>query len=186
MSQLAAIAQSPAWATVIAAIPPRPSASSNPNSLDLTAASPSGPQMTHLLTSMLPSGGRLSDVNASAGLVQLEYDDGHGRTMVEVDVQQKMGDALQGHLNCSDPARYCKAVKLADGTEVQITENGSEKGGSAVVWLVDTLRPDGRRVVVREINSYAESAPPTRPLPALTLAQLQIIALDGRWWTAGD
>lgn len=51
-------------------------------------------------------------------------------------------------------------------------------GGPAQVWLVATLRPDGRRVAVREVNSCAQSTPVTRPRPGLSLDRLQEIALD--------
>jgi hypothetical protein len=179
-SQLASIARSPAWNVAIAALPPR--AASTPFMQSVSV--PSGTRMTTLLTSMLPRNGHVSNIDAGTGLVELEYDDGHGRTMVEVDDQTRMTDSLKDHMNCQDPASYCTAFKLADGTQVQVTKTGSEKGGSAVVWLVDTLHPDGQRGVVRDVNSDAESAPPTRPLPALTLAQLQAIALDGRWFQA--
>ncbi|MGW3361096.1 hypothetical protein ACWDFL_37930 [Streptomyces bungoensis] len=66
---------------------------------------------------------------------------------------------------------------------VKKVEGPSEKGGPATVWQVDTLRPDGRRVVVREINSYAESTPVTRPRPALAMDRLLAIAFDGRFFT---
>jgi hypothetical protein len=140
--------------------------------------------MTAVLTSHLPRGGAVSDLNAGDGMVQLVYDDSHGKNMVEADAQYDMTDLLTGHMDCAGVSGHCEATTLADGTRVKKVQGPSEKGGAAQVWLVDTLHPDGRRVVVQEVNSYAESAPVTRPRPALSMERLLDIALDARFFTA--
>ncbi|MEU1013522.1 hypothetical protein [Streptomyces sp. NPDC005890] len=131
----------------------------------------------------LPHGGTVSDLNASDDLIQLVYDDGRGKNMVQVDAQYDMTAFLAGHMGCAGVEGDCEATTLADGTEVKKVEGPSEKGGSAVVWLVDILYPDGRRVAVREVDSYAESAPVTRPRPALSMDELLAIARDKRYFT---
>ncbi|MFI2201812.1 hypothetical protein ACH47Z_13770 [Streptomyces sp. NPDC020192] len=179
IDQLTSIVRSPAWNKAITALPTREGAPS---------ATPSTPQkrvtgarMTQVLTSRLPRGGTVSDLNAGDGLVQLVYDDGRGKNMVEADAQYHMTDLLAGHMDCTGVSGHCEATTLTDGTRVKKVQGPSEKGGAAQVWLVDTVHPDGRRVVVREVNSYAESGPVTRPQPALSMDQLLSIALDKRF-----
>ncbi|WP_107051342.1 hypothetical protein [Streptomyces sp. NRRL S-1022] len=142
-----------------------------------------GARVAEVLRSHLPHGGTVSDLNAGDGLVQLVYDDGRGRNMVEVDAQYDMTAALAGHMGCAGVEGDCEATTLADGTKVKKVKGPSEKGGPAVVWLADILYPDGRRVTAREVNSYAESAPVTRPRPALGMDELLTIARDRRYFT---
>ena len=135
-------------------------------------------RMARVLKSLLPKGGKISDEFSQDGYAQLVRDDGHGKSMIGVNAQLYMG----GHrMDCEGEYIECQASTLADGTLLKRAKRASEKGGSAVVWLVDTLHPDGRRVVIQEINSYAENGPVTRPQPPLTLDQLQTIALNPRW-----
>ncbi|MFE0383194.1 hypothetical protein ACFW1F_03770 [Streptomyces bungoensis] len=174
--RLASIVRSPLWKKAIAAVPAPEEAPGDPGQAP-------GSHLTGVLKSHLPPGGTVSDVNAGDGLVQLVYDDGHGRSMLEVDVRRHATASLAGHMGCAGVSGDCESTTLADGTVVKKVEGPSEKGGPATVWQVDTLRPDGRRVVVREINSYAESTPVTRPRPALAMDRLLTIALDGRFFT---
>ncbi|MFG2944432.1 hypothetical protein [Streptomyces adustus] len=140
-----------------------------------------GPQMARVLKSLLPKGGKISDEFNQDGYAQLVWDDGRGKSMIGVNAQLDMGDVVAGHMHCEGEYLECQALTLADGTLVMRAKRASEKGGSAVVWLVDTLHPDGRRVVVQEVNAAAEGGPVTRPRPPLTLDKLQSIALDPRW-----
>jgi hypothetical protein len=50
------------------------------------------------------------------------------------------------------------------------------------MWTVDTIRGDGRRVVISELNSGAPHDAATRGTPALSVEQLRAIALSPRWW----
>ncbi|MGR6971051.1 hypothetical protein ACU639_15885 [Streptomyces cynarae] len=181
IAQLTSIVRSPAWDRAIAALPaPEEAPSATPSTAGKRVP---GARLTEVLKSHLPRGGTVSDVNADDALVQLVYDDGHGKNMVQVDVQYDQTKDLAGLMGCADVSGECEATTLADGTKVKKVKGRSEKGGSAVVWLVDTLRQDGRRVAVREVNSYAESTPVTRPQPALSMEQLLAIALDKRFFT---
>lgn len=176
IAQLTSIVRSPVWSKAIAAVlasEEAPSASASTGKKRVPGA-----RMTRMLKSHLPQGGTISDLNASDGMVQLVYDDGHGKNMVEVDAQYDMTALLAGHMGCADVSGECEATTLTDGTQVKKVRGHSEKDGSAVVWLIDTLHPDGRRVVAREVNSYAESAPVTRPQPALSMDELLSIGLD--------
>ncbi|GAA3124434.1 hypothetical protein GCM10010521_09120 [Streptomyces rameus] len=181
LARLTSIVRSPAWHKAIAALPaPRPTPT--------TAASTGrrhapGTRLSRVLKGHLPRGGTVSDENASDGMVQLVWDDGHGKNMVEVDVQYDMTADLAGHMGCAGVAGHCEATESGDGTRIKKVRGTSEKGGSAQVWLVDVLYPDGRRVAAREVNSYAESAPVTRPRPALSMDRLLSIALDKRFFT---
>ncbi|MEU0677899.1 hypothetical protein ABZ330_34465 [Streptomyces sp. NPDC006172] len=146
-----------------------------------SGASLSGRQMLRVLKSLLPKGGKISDEQGQEGYAAVVWDDGRGKSMIGVNSQSDMGDVLDGLMGCEGEYIECKASTLADGTKVKRAKRASEKGGSAVVWLVDTLHPDGRRVLVQEVNSYIEGGPVTRPQPPLTLDRLQTIALDSRW-----
>ncbi|MER6026595.1 hypothetical protein [Streptomyces sp. NPDC001851] len=181
MAQLTSIVRSPAWHQAISALPNPAAAPATPSSTPGRRVP--GTRMARVLTSRLPRGGTVSGLNADDGLVQLVYDDGHGKNMVEADAQYDMTVPLAGHMDCTGVPGRCQATTLSDGTRVKKVQGPSEKGGAAQVWLVDTLYPDGRRVVLREVNSYAESAPVTRPRPALSLAQLLGIARDKRFFT---
>ncbi|MFF4213305.1 hypothetical protein ACFYZE_28980 [Streptomyces sp. NPDC001796] len=181
IAQLTSIVRSPAWNKAIAALPAPEEAPSTTPSTGVKRVP--GARLTEVLKSHLPRGGTVSDVNADEELVQLVYDDGHGKNMVEVDVQYDQTKDLAGLMGCAGVSGECEAVTLADGTKVKKVKGSSEKGGSAAVWLVDTLRKDGRRVAVREVNSYAESAPVTRPQPALSMDRLVAIALDKKFFT---
>ncbi|WP_333737685.1 hypothetical protein [Streptomyces sp. IBSBF 2806] len=156
-------------------------ASSPSVALSDSDASLSGRQMIRVLKSLLPRGGKISDQQSQEGYGALVWDDGRGKSMIGVNAQDDMGDVLEGRMGCDGQYIECQALTLADGTQVKRAKRASEKGGSAVVWLVDTLHPDGRRVIVQEVNSYAEGGPVTRPQPPLTLDRLQAIALDSRW-----
>ncbi|MFF3845044.1 hypothetical protein [Streptomyces sp. NPDC002328] len=157
------------------------SASSSSTALSDSGTSLSGRQMIRVLKSLLPKGAKISDQQSQEGYAAVVWDDGRGKSMIGVNSQPDMGDLLEGLMGCEGQYIECQALTLADGTQVKRAKRASEKGGSAVVWLVDTLRPDGHRVIVQEVNSYAESGPVTRPQPPLSLDRLQTIALDSRW-----
>jgi hypothetical protein len=157
------------------------SASAPSTALSDSGASLSGRRMIRVLKSLLPKGGKISDQQSQEGYAALVWDDGRGKSMIGVNAQHDMGDVLAGRMGCEGEYIECQALTLADGTLVKRAKRASEKGGSAVVWLVDTLHPDGRRVIVQEVNSSIEGGPVTRPQPPLTLDRLQTIALDSRW-----
>ncbi|MGW2828887.1 hypothetical protein, partial [Streptomyces sp. NPDC001286] len=130
------------------------------------------------LRSLLPKG-RFTvseDSGDDTGYGYLVVDDGKGKCFVQVNVQDDMSD-VAGDLFGSG------SEKLPDGTRVAVHQGPSEKGGSgAVMWTVDTMRSDGRRVVISELNSGAPHDAATRTTPALTVARLRTIALSPKWW----
>ncbi|MFD7259906.1 hypothetical protein [Streptomyces sp. NPDC059874] len=104
--------------------------------------------------------------------------DGKGDSLVQVNAQSKMGDLLADHMN--GPG----VTTLPDGTKVKVEQKPGEKGGAGVVWWsVDTLRPDGFRVVVSAFNTGNQNKPATRKTPLLTMDQLKELALSPKWST---
>ncbi|MEU1690964.1 hypothetical protein [Streptomyces hirsutus] len=49
------------------------------------------------------------------------------------------------------------------------------------MWTVDTMRADGRRVVISAFNTGAQHEDVTRDAPALSMKELRAIALSPRW-----
>ncbi|MYT31338.1 hypothetical protein [Streptomyces sp. MspMP-M5] len=102
-------------------------------------------------------------------------DDGRGRRFVEVNVQPGMQDVADDLFHPGDET-------LADGTRLAVHQGPGEKGVDGVVmWTVDTLRPDGRRVVISAFNAATQQSAATRTAPALTVEQLRKIALSPKW-----
>src|SRR5690606_5639079 len=59
---------------------------------------------------------------------------------------------------------------------------GREKGAEGVVmWTVDTVRPDGGRVVISAFNSGSQHESATRATPARTMKELRAVALAPEW-----
>ncbi|MET7316063.1 MULTISPECIES: hypothetical protein [Streptomyces] len=115
-------------------------------------------------------------VRHEPGFGHVVVDDGKGTSLVQVNMQTGMDDA-RGELFDSD------SELLPDGTLVAVHKEPGEKGGKGIVmWTVDTMTPDGRRVVVSAFTSGSQEAAATRTSPALTIAQLRQIALSPQWW----
>ncbi|MYS21765.1 hypothetical protein GA0115240_135220 [Streptomyces sp. DvalAA-14] len=173
--QLGAIAASPAWRRALDSIP-TPAARKLPATED-----PSAAQMRSALVALLPGNGRLSDLYVGGIRAEAVWDDGNGKNEFDVMVQSGRPDLLRGMMNCANtPVEYCRATTLGDGTRVLAIKARSSTS-HASIWTVDTLRPDGRRITVREANSYSPNGPVTRPRPALDLEGLQAIALSPKW-----
>ncbi|MGW2572218.1 hypothetical protein [Streptomyces sp. NPDC001537] len=173
--RLRKLAAAGAWRSAIDAMPRDTSTPAPQPSRSGTAESaPVAPT----LKSLLPKGVfKVSeDSGDDSGYGYLVLDDGKGKNFVQVNVQPDMSD-VEGDLFGSD------AEVLADGTKVATHQVPSEKGGAgAVMWTVDTIRTDGRRVVISELNSGAPNEDATRKTPALTMKQLRQIALSPKWW----
>ncbi|MFE0514726.1 hypothetical protein [Streptomyces sp. NPDC058964] len=128
------------------------------------------------LLALLPKGlhvvARSQDDTDSAYAV---VNDGKGRSLVQVNVQADMRD-VAGDLFGAD------SETLANGTRVAVHQGPGEKGREGVVmWTVDTMRADGRRVVISAFNSGTQHDAATRRTPALTVEQLRAIALSPKW-----
>ncbi|HZF91986.1 hypothetical protein [Streptomyces sp.] len=174
--ELEKIATAPAWRGAVDAIPGNPkgktpSATERPPGAD-------GDSIVKTLTELMPKGLKV----VSEGGQETEYgyavvDDGKGATLVQINVQPGMSDV-------ADQLFGPEAETLPDGTQVMVRQGPGEKGGEGVVmWTVDTLRPDGHRVVISAFNSGAQHTPATRETPALTIGQLREIALSEQWLT---
>lgn len=160
------------WRPVIASLPePEKQAPEQPAPKGL-----SGAAIVDRLTAQLPDG---LTVKAS-GKAETEYaylvvDDGRGRSFVQINVQPDMSD-VEGDLFGAG------TEVLPDGTKVATHEGPGEKGGAGVKMReVDTMRPDGFRVVISAFNAANQNEAATRAEPALTLAQLRKIATSKVW-----
>ncbi|MFE9924121.1 hypothetical protein ACFYQA_21840 [Streptomyces sp. NPDC005774] len=172
-AQLKEIATAPQWRAAVDAIPERagkPSAA--PSTPPPSAA---GPAVRETLAGLVPD--RLEVVSKGGqeeGYAYLVLDDGEGKSFVQINVQHGMrGDAGQ---------LYGSAETLPDGTRVATHQGPGEKGAAGVVmWTVDTMRADGRRVVISAFNTGAQHEDATRDAPALSMKELRTIALSPRW-----
>ncbi|MFF3946887.1 hypothetical protein ACFYYN_18940 [Streptomyces sp. NPDC001902] len=169
---LAAIAGSPAWKPVLSATPVPWTA---PPGTSLVPRM-TGRQITDTIADLLPPALRIAQQDGSLGFGHLTADDGRGKSLIAVNVQQwKPGSPALGEL-------FRSARTLPDGTRVGIhTVPSSHGGAGAVEWTVDTLRTDGLRVVITAVNPPAYQLPASRAEPVLTTRQLQRIALASAW-----
>ncbi|MEV6840220.1 hypothetical protein AB0N17_37970 [Streptomyces sp. NPDC051133] len=151
-----------------------------------TAAPSSAPGTGHgsvpaTLVRLVPHGLRVVSRSRDddPGFGYVVVDDGRGAGLVQINVQPDMRDV-------EDQLFGPGTKTLPDGTKVVRRESSGEKGVSGIVmWTVDTIRPDGRRVVISAFNSGAQNTPATRSAPALTMAQLERIATDPAWLKLG-
>ncbi|MFJ2743545.1 hypothetical protein ACIO3O_28275 [Streptomyces sp. NPDC087440] len=156
-----------AWRTVTDALP-----AAKPAGDVGIPGEPSVEKMQRSLAALLPQGMTLSDKSGQDGFASVVVNDGRGGSLVEVNAQVGMGDALGGQTP-TEP----------DGTAVTVTRGDGDKGVPGIVQLtVDTIKPDGRRVVISAFNSDTQHSAPTRKQPALTAEQLKAIALSSTWW----
>ncbi|MGW4165228.1 hypothetical protein [Streptomyces sp. NPDC004788] len=175
--QLTDIAVSAAWQPVLAALPAPPRGSTSTPSFQSLPAS----KITDVISRTLPGHLQTADSGGAPGYGHLTVDDGQGKCLVAVTVQQwKPDDEALTKL-------FQGATTEPDGVRVKLARSHPEKGGEgAVRWSVDIWRPDGLRVAVNELNARAYRLPRTRAEPALGLDQLKKIALSGAWRTALD
>ncbi|TQJ89659.1 hypothetical protein [Streptomyces sp. SLBN-31] len=174
-SELRRLAAARVWRDAVDAMPEdpgRPAGDPTPSATRRAVA------VAPTLRGLLPKGRftMSEDSGDDTGFGYLVVDDGKGRFLVQVNVQDDMSDV-------ADDLFGSGSEKLPDGTRVAVHQGPSEKGGAgAVMWTVDTLRSDGRRVVISELNSGAPHDAATRTTPALTVRQLRTIALSAKWW----
>jgi hypothetical protein len=135
-----------------------------------------GADIRATLVSLLPDGVDVTKQGGQQdGFAYLVADDGRGASMVQVNVQGDMSE--------SERQLFAAGTEtLPDGTKVTQHQGPGEKGGKGVVmWTVDTIRPDGMRVVVSAFNSGAQHTAATRGKPVLTMEQLRAIAVSPKW-----
>ncbi|MFD5270046.1 hypothetical protein [Streptomyces sp. NPDC058335] len=181
LEQLKTLAAADEWRRVAGAIPEetrKPSSSTEGSTAGATGYE--GRRILAILTKSLPDGVKV--VSSDHDETEFAYavvDDGKGKSYVQINMQRDMSDAA-GELYGSG------AETLPDGTRVATRQGPGEKGGEGVVmWTVDTMRADGRRVVISAFNSGSQTTAATRPEPALTMAQLRKIALSPQWLVLG-
>lgn len=139
-----------------------------------------GGSVSSMLVSLLPRGLKVvSKSGADSGFGYAVVDDGKGASLVQVNVQPGMSED-EGELFGAG------SRTLPDGMKVATHKKPGEKGGKGVVmWTVDTIRPDGYRVVISAFNSGAQYTAATRGTPALTMKQLEAVARNAKWYSRG-
>ncbi|MFE3880524.1 hypothetical protein ACFXPX_39820, partial [Kitasatospora sp. NPDC059146] len=121
---------------------------------------------------LLPSGLTETEPGGDGpGYANFVLNDGKGKSMVQLNVQDWSGDR--------GDSLFGDASTLPDGTKV-VVRKGSDKPGVGM-WTVDTLHPDGLRVVISSFNSGTQTSPATRKTPVLTDDQMQTIAAAPVW-----
>ncbi|MEV0535279.1 hypothetical protein [Kitasatospora sp. NPDC050463] len=163
--QLKAVVTDRSWDRIVAAIPvPAPV---KPRK---TGKEYSQEEILAIAAKLLPAGLTETETGGEEGFADFVVNDGKGKSLVEINVQDRSGDAERG----SD---FAGAQQLPDGTKVV----SRKTPGNPVMWTVDTLRPDGLRVVISAFNSGSQRTPATRTAPALTMDQLKAIATGPAW-----
>ncbi|PWI11758.1 hypothetical protein DIZ27_03270 [Streptomyces sp. NWU339] len=172
-SQLKELATAPQWRSVVDALPERAGKPSAESSAPPPRAD--GPVIRETLAELVPD--RVEVVSKGGQDSEYAYlvlDDGKGKSFVQINVQHDMLDVAD--------QLYGSAETLDDGTLVATRQGPGEKGAAGVVmWTVDTMRADGRRVVISAFNTGAQHEDATRDAPALSMEELRAIALSPRW-----
>ncbi|MFJ9777520.1 hypothetical protein ACIRVF_40840 [Kitasatospora sp. NPDC101157] len=164
--QLRAIVTDKSWDQVIAAIP-----EPKPVKLPDTGKGYSAREILETTAELLPKG--LTETETAgdgSGYANFVLDDGKGKSLVQLNVQDWSGGRDSGGL-------FGDARTLPDGTKVVVRKEGGNPG----MWTVDTLHPDGLRVVISSFNSGTQKTPATRKTPVLTDDQMQAIAAAPVW-----
>ncbi|GGS89879.1 hypothetical protein [Streptomyces chromofuscus] len=178
LQELRKVATASQWRALV------PAEAGDPNKPE-TTTQPSAPAATFngsavdTLVTLLPKKAEVVSKGGEGDFGYVVVDDGRGQSLVQINVQPRMGD-VAGEL-------FTGAGTLPDGTLVSTRKTPGEKGGEGVVmWTADTLRTDGLRVVISAFNSGSQHTAATREAPALTLGQLRELALDPMWPTLLD
>ncbi|WP_328943991.1 hypothetical protein OG259_23115 [Streptomyces sp. NBC_00250] len=141
-------------------------------------AEPNATDSMNTLRSLVPKGLAVVNKGGQSGYAYVVVDDGKGKSLVEVNIQPNMADVVGTLFGSGD------VTTLPDGRKVKLTQQAGEKGGEGVVWWsVDTITPEGFRVVVSAFNAGTQHEAATRAEPALTMKQLKAIALSPKWQT---
>ncbi|MFE7553135.1 hypothetical protein [Streptomyces gardneri] len=173
-AQLKALVTSDDWRPLLKQLPELPKPDVDPGAGRPGEAS--GPEIQATLRSLLPKGLRVTEKDGDYGYGFMVLDDGKGKSLVEINVQPNMGGALGDLFGSGD------VTTLPDGRKVKVTQGSGEKGGAGVVsWGVDTMTPEGFRVVISSMNAGGYHQDATRAEPALTIEQLKAIALSPKW-----
>ncbi|MCE7006747.1 hypothetical protein LWC34_28545 [Kibdelosporangium philippinense] len=171
--QLTELVSAKPWQRLLSSLKAPPSNLSAPNKPELPKN-----QIQAILEKMVPSNFSLTDQDGVTGYFSVVLDDGQGKALVTVTVQQ-----WQPH-EPNIKQLFTRADTLPDGTKRVIRKNPAPDGASGTVqWDADTLRKDGYRVLISELNTWAFGLPRSRQDPPLSPEQLSDIALDPSWVT---
>ncbi|WP_395361290.1 hypothetical protein ACHGLA_16545 [Streptomyces sp. YH02] len=141
-------------------------------------AEPSATDLMNTLSALVPRSLTVVNKGGQSGYAYVVVDDGKGKSLVQINVQPNMSDVADSIFGSGD------VTTLPDGRKVKLTQQPGEKGGEGVVWwTVDTITPEGYRVVLSAFNAGTQHEAATRAEPALTMEQLRSIALSLRWQT---
>ncbi|MFG3040065.1 hypothetical protein ACGFYZ_24525 [Streptomyces sp. NPDC048330] len=174
-AQLKALVTADAWRPLLKQLPELPRVNAEPGT-HRTPPQQVGDVVPTTLRSLLPKGLKVVEKGGDGEFGYVVVDDGEGKSLVQINVQWGMEGAAGDLFGSGD------VTTLPDGRKVKLTRQPGEKGGAGVVWwTVDTMTPEGFRVVVSAFNTGAQHEDATRAEPALTMAQLKAIALNGRW-----
>ncbi|WP_229834337.1 hypothetical protein [Streptomyces xantholiticus] len=141
---------------------------------------PDGAAVNKVLASLLPGNLEIVDQQGDPGYGFVVADDGRGASFIQVNAQTGMADLAQD-VFAGD------VTTLPDGTKVMVKKENDpdQKGGAGVVgWTVDTLRPDGFRVVMTAFNAPGQGKDASRAEPVLSIEQMRTVVLDEKWRTA--
>lgn len=174
-AQLTALVDVKIWKPVFDALAPAKAPAGLPATTEAGSIVP-GPAISAVLDKLIPANLKRSDADDSEGFAHVTVDDGHGKTLIEVNAE---------HWPLTDPdslAFFSRAEKLPDGTKVMVSQGSAEKGGTGTVrWVAQILRPNGRRIVVAEMNAAGYHQAATRPAPVFAIDQLKAMALSADW-----
>ncbi|MFD3992138.1 hypothetical protein [Streptomyces sp. NPDC058548] len=183
-AQLKALVTAPDWGPLLAQLPQNLDVSGGAGGQGGGAGQdepprhvePNGDVVRSTLRALLPQGLKVADKGGEGEYAYVVVDDGKGKSLVQINVQPNMSDVAGDLFGSGD------VTTLPDGRKVKLTQQPGEKGGEGVVWwTVDTITPEGFRVVVSAFNAGTQHEAATRAEPALTMEQLKSIALSLRW-----
>jgi len=134
-------------------------------------------QIQAVVRPLLPARLTMRDVaGRSSGYLTAVLDDGRGESLLTVAVQR---------WKPQDPALvpvFAGARTMSDGVRLLVRRSTPPGGGRGVRrWDADTLRADGLRVIVTQLNARAYGLPATRAEPLLTQGELTALALTPEW-----
>ncbi|MER8233379.1 hypothetical protein [Streptomyces sp. NPDC094049] len=171
-AQLKTLVTADAWRPLLARFPGAPGGGPGTP----PPVGPSGTAVRDTLSGLIPRGLGVRAKGGGGEYGHVVVDDGKGASLVGVNVQPGSKDLIGELFSGPD------VVTLPDGRKVRAAKRAGEKGGAGVVWWsVDTITPDGFRVVVSAFNSGAQHEAATRAEPALTIEQLKAVALSSKW-----
>jgi hypothetical protein len=141
-----------------------------------------GAPVNKVLVPLLPKGLKIVEQQGDPGYGFVVADDGQGASFIQVNVQNGMEDLLKEGFTGD-------VTTLPDGTKVLVKkeDDPDQKGGEGTVgWTVDTLHPDGFRVVMMAFNAPGQGQDASRAEPVLTIEQMKTIVLDEKWRAAAE